>query len=100
MKLSEPQARVLRAMLELKCWISTYKGLQLTNRGRAWFVWAGQFLKGRRVRLGTVEALERRGLIKARGWPYAYDVRYRNLVLTDKGREVAKELEAQDGETE
>jgi len=97
MKLSQAQKRVLRTMLELKCWISVYTGLQLSNRGRAWFVWAGQFLNGRRVRLGTVEALERRGLLKAQGWPYEHDVRYRSLVLTPKGCEIAKELQDDPG---
>lgn len=90
MNLSEPQQRVLRTMVQLRCVISIYSGVQHTDRGRAWFNQAGRFLKTPRVRLGTAESLERRGLVKARYW---YDQRYRQLILTSKGREVAKGLQ-------
>ena len=97
-KLSEAQRQALREMVQLKrCWISVYAGIQHTNRGRAEFVWFGFIRKQPRIRLGTVEVLERRGLVAERGWPFgAADSRYRNLWLTPKGREVAKELEEQD----
>lgn len=93
MKLSSAQQRVLRTMAELGCWISIHKGVQFTNRARAWFLQAGRILKTPRVRLGTAEALEHRGLVKAAGWPYGSDPRYRDLYLTSKGREAAKELQ-------
>lgn len=93
-KLTGPQKRVLATMAQLRCIIAVYSGVQHTNRGRAWFNQAGRFLKTPRVRLGTAESLERRGLVKARYW---YDQRYRQLILTSKGREIAKELKAKEG---
>ena len=70
-KLTKPQKRVLRTMVQLKrCWISVYAGIQHTNRGRAEFVWFGFIRKQPRIRLGTVEVLERRGLVAERGWPF------------------------------
>lgn len=93
MKLSKPQQRVLRTMVKLRCHISIYSGVQFTNRARAWFHQGGRWLKKPRVRLSTAEALERRGLVKAQGWPFGHDKRYRDLILTPKGREIAKELQ-------
>jgi len=91
-KLSEAQKRVLTA-----CWVTT--GIWMNTWGGRWSIsWSeddtGEHFQPQRK---TVEILEGLGLLRRDPPGLAINFEYH---LTDKGREVAKELEEQDAETE
>lgn len=90
-KLTEPQKRVLRMMVEFDCDVRTYEGMQLDNRARAHFT--GQYPRRRFISIGTVRALLRRGMLVETDGPWDPPLARHLYILTPKGRKAAKELQ-------
>ena len=91
MKLSEPQKRALRTMVEFDC-------LLHASEGYCWY--GGRAVKEwprRKARLTTVQALIKRGLVEEKEWEEDQPYWRRDFALTPKGREVAKELQDDPG---
>jgi len=91
-KLSEPQKRVLRALVE-----STR--IMVDSYGHRWARWpwwmGGHARKDLRLNIRTLRALETGGLLERE--PADRQTNF-NYILTDLGRKVAEELEKQDAE--
>jgi len=95
-KLSEPQKEVLRTMTEFDC--SLYISIP---DGYCWY--GGRALygcPGRKARYTTLSALIKRQLLVEKTREKDQPYWRRDFLLTDKGREVARELEEQNAETE
>ena len=89
MKLSEPQKRVLRTMLEFDCLVHTS-----SPDGLCWY--GGRAVREwprRKVGRTTVRALVKRQLIEQLGRKEKQPYWRRDFSLTPKGREAAKGLQ-------
>ena len=85
MKLSEPQKRVLRTMLEWDCPVF------VPYYGGAWFGGKAVYHERRQVRKTTVRVLQTKGLLEEAKKFVRWGAR--GFILTPKGRKKAKELE-------
>ena len=94
MRLSEAQKRVLRTMVEFDCPVHSS-----SPDGYCWYGQRALFeCPGKKVRLTTIYALVRSGLLEQKPRQKDHPYWRRDFLLTPKGREVAKELEEQDAD--